>query len=121
MKKIALTISMLFITTNVFGEWESYGSVKGNEIFYDRSTIKKMGVVLSVWAYYNINQNATSLLGLKQIDCLNETIKTLTIKEYTKLNLKGEILYDSTPDNPQVDYIIPSSSDAALMKLVCKK
>ena len=43
---------------------------------------------------YNINQNATSLLGLKQFDCLNETIKTLTIKEYTKLNLKGEISYD---------------------------
>jgi hypothetical protein len=120
MKKILLTISILLITTNVFANWKSFGSVKGNEIFYDRSSIKKNGVVVRVWAYYNINENATSLLGLKQFDCLNETVKTLTIKEYTKLNLKGDISNDSTPDNPQADYIIPSSSDGVLMKIVCK-
>lgn len=120
MRRVLLTIVLILLTTNVFANWESYGSVKGNEIFYDRSSIKKNGVVVKVWAYYNVNENATSLLGLKQFDCLRETVKTLTIKEYTKLNLKGEISYNSTPDNPQADYIIPSSSDDILMKIVCK-
>jgi len=121
MKKILLTISMLLITTSVFADWEFYGSVKGNKMFYDKSSIKKTGSVARVWAYYNVNQDTTSLLGLKEFDCQREVVKTLTIKEYTKPNLNGEILYDNTPDNPQANYIIPSSSDSELMKLVCKK
>jgi hypothetical protein len=128
MNKILFTISILLMTTNVFGGWELYGTTKGIQLFYDKPSIKRSGNMVRVWNYMNFNhENVTdpailkiaSTRSLTEIDCINETYKDLTFDTYSEPHLKGK-LEDMTPDK-NIEYIPPNSTIAKLMKLVCRK
>ena len=66
------------------------------------------------------SRNMGSARSLSEIDCVNETFKTLSLSSYTKSNLKGEVRHTTEPDSTII-YIPPTSAYAVLMKLVCKK
>jgi hypothetical protein len=128
MNKILLTISMLFMTTNVFGGWEFYGTTKGIQLFYDKPSIKRTGNTVRVWNYMNFNhENVTdpailkiaSMRALTEIDCINETYKDLSLDTYTEPHLKGKL--EAMPPDKKMEYIPPNSTIAKLMKLVCRK
>ena len=129
MKTLLLILSLLLITTNAYAEWTFYGKdLDGNVWFYDKSTIKRNGDKVKVWNYtnYSSNNEKTKSLNLgsqrvlDEIDCVNETTKFLSFQNFTEQDLKGEM--DDVPiTNRPMNYIVPNSIQALLMKLVCKK
>ena len=129
MKLLTLFLTLLLITTNAYAEWTFYSETSdGHIFFYDESSIKRNGNKVKVWRGVNIppnNKKAKSLnmissRGLDEIDCVNETRKILSLHTFTKPNLQGD-MFDATNPNPTTDYISPDSTQAVLMKLVCKK
>ena len=129
MKTLLLFISLFFITTNAYAEWTFYfTSVDGDVFFYDKSSVKRNGNKVKVWRYVNYSPNnektksvnMSSSRGLDEIDCVNENRKILSLHTFTKPNLQGD-MFDATNPNPTTDYISPDSTQAVLMKLVCKK
>ena len=129
MKTLLLILSLLLITTNVYADWIFYSvNVDGSVYFYDKSSVKRNGNKVKVWTYYNVapddkalkSVNVSSLRRLEEIDCVNETFKMLSMHYFTKPNLKGEMEGGADP-NPTIEYIVPNSTIALLMQLVCKK
>jgi hypothetical protein len=120
---------LLLITNNAYAEWVLYGSTEnGSVTFYDRLTIKRNGNKVKVWTYINTSPNdekakyfvMSSARTLSEIDCVNETSMRLALHFFPKYDLEGGMT-DYTEPNPKIDYIVPDSTHAALMKLVCKK
>ena len=129
MKTLLLILSLLLITTNVYAEWTFYEITKdGSACFYDKSTVKRNGNKVKVWRYvsYSPNNEKTASLNvsssrtLDEIDCVNETYKMLSMQSFTKPDLEGD-MRDVPLPNPTTYYIVPDSTQAELMKLVCKK
>ncbi len=129
MKTLLLILSLLLITTNAHAEWTFYGtSEDGGVWFYDKSTVKRNGDKVKVWTYMNLlpdDKEAKSLnmgsgRSLYEIDCVNETSKTLSFQSFTKQNLGGDMRNVPITNRP-ITYIVPDTSQAILMKLVCKK
>ena len=127
MKKLLLAIALILVATNVFAGWELYGTYKGHQLFYDKSSIKRSGGKVRVWNYMNFNlQNVTdstllevsSMRGLTEIDCINETYKDLTLDAYTESHLKGKL--KTLDSDNKIESIVPNSTFEKLMKLACK-
>ena len=128
-KQLTLLLSLLLITTNAYAEWTLYSSdAKGSVHFYDKSSVKRNGDKVKVWTYMNFTApdslaksvNLSSARMLEEIDCVNETSKHLTFHRFFKFDLEGD-MWDNTKSNPTIDYIVPNSTIATLMQLVCKK
>ena len=124
-RPLTVFLSLLFITTNAYAEWTLYFiNVEGSVHFYDKSTVKRNGDKVKVWAYMNFTDerakslNVSSVRILEEIDCVNETSKRLTFHRFTKSDLEGD-MKDITLPNPTISYIVPDSVNADLMKLVC--
>jgi hypothetical protein len=129
MKKLLLTLSLLFVTTSVFAEWKFYDLSKaGGMNYYDNSSIIRNGDKVKVMHYANFSQDdkltkltkMSSARVLYEIDCVNETRKILEFKAFSKTDLKGDMT-DAMNPNPEIENIVPDSIGAVLMKLVCKK
>ena len=129
MKTLLLIFSLLLITTNVYAEWTLYAtSVNDDILFYDKSSVKRNGNKFKVWIYFNASPNdekaksfnVSSMRTLSEIDCVNETSKTLSMQSFTKPDLEGD-MRDITDPNSTINYIAPDSPYSVLMKLVCKK
>ena len=129
MKKLLLILSLLLITTNAYAEWIYFSeNVVGDILFYDKSNVKRNGDKVKVWTYMNTvpddkeakSLNTGSGRSLYEIDCVNETSKTLSFQSFTKPNLEGGMRDVPTTNRP-IHYIVPDSSQSILMKLVCKK
>ena len=129
MKTLLLILSLLLITSNVYAEWTFYSyNINGDYMFYDKSTVKRNGDKIKVWTYINFapdnkkakSLNISSARTLEEIDCVNEIRKALTLHSYTKNNLEGD-MRDMTMVDSSISYILPNSTYAKLMKLVCKK
>jgi hypothetical protein len=128
-KLLTLFLTLFLIATNAFAEWTAYGlGVNGTVSFYDSSSIKRNGNKVKVWIYYNTDPedkmakslNNFSYRGLDEIDCINETYRTLTLQAFTEPDLRGELKIVNLTDR-EIDYIAPGTLTATLMKLVCKK
>ena len=130
MKTLLLILSLLLISTNAYAEWTFYSKpVDGTVLFYDKSSVKRNGNNVRVWKYVNFSPNnekaksinMSSLRELYEIDCVNETYIPLSMQSYTKPDLEGE--ETDVPDNYllKTNYIVPNTTNATLMKLVCKK
>ena len=130
MKKLfTLFLTLFLIATNVYAEWKKYSKGEDGHVhFYDESTVKRNGDKVKVWMYINYsldNKKAKSLnvgstRSLDEIDCVNDSRKSLSLQTFTKPNLEGDMT-DYTKSNPTTIYIVPDSPYATLMKLVCKK
>ena len=129
MKTLLLILSLLLITTNAYAEWTFYGENGDNSVFfYDKSTLIRNGNKVKVWSYFNFspnNEKAKSLnmfsaRMLEEIDCVNQTLKRLSVHSFTEPDLNGDMSND-TKSNPTIVYIAPDSINTTLMKLACKK
>jgi len=129
MKTLLLILSLFLIRTNACAEWTAYSlDGKGNVRFYDKSTIKRNGDKVKVWMYMNMSPNdkrweslnTKSASTLEEIDCVNETVKTLSMQRFIKPDLTGDAHNIPVGDAP-TDHIVPETVTADLMKLVCKK
>lgn len=128
MKKIVIALTLIIMTTNANAEWAIYSTAKQGVLFYDKHTIKRNGDKVKVWEYVNYNLESetdpdllkyASHRSLVEIDCVNETYKTLTFDLYSKPNLEGD--YKKLTSDNEIKYIVPNSTFASLMKLTCKK
>ncbi len=128
MKKIVITLTLIIMATNANAEWTKISTAKSGVLFYDKHTIKRNGDKVKVWEYMNYNlENETdpdllkyaSQRSLVEIDCVNETYKTLTSDLYSKPNLEGD--YKKLTSDNEIKYVVPYSTFASLMKLTCKK
>jgi hypothetical protein len=128
MKKQLLAIALILVATNVFAGWELYGTSKGHQLFYDKSSLKQSGNKVRVWNYMNFkNENrvdptlleVASTRALTEIDCINETYMDLSMDNYSEPHLKGNL--EIMPLDNKTSYIVPNSTMAKLMKLACKK
>ncbi len=129
MKKLLLTLSLLFVTTSLFAEWKFYDlSEAGGMNYYDNSSITRNGDKVKVMHYANFSQDdkltkitkMSSARVLYEIDCVNKTRKILEFKAFAKKDLKG-YMSDAMNPNPEIENIVPDSIGAVLMKLACKK
>ena len=129
MKKIPLTVLMLFLTTHVYAAWENYGSsTDGTIYFYDKSSIKRSGNKVKVWDYKNFSAdnekakllNVGSVRTLNEINCMDETFKMIVLHAFPRQNLEG-VMKDSSVTNPKIEYVVPESTFEDLVKSVCKK
>ena len=58
MKKLLLILSLLLITTNIYADYTLYGkNVDDDILFYDRSTVKRIGNKVKVWRYMNFGSD----------------------------------------------------------------
>ena len=128
MKLLTILLALL-ITTNVYAEWTIFGlGGSGSVNFYDKSTVKRNGDKIKVWTYLNFASydklanylNISSMRSLQEIDCVNETLRTLSFQTFTEQDLNGNVI-DVPITNQTTTYIPPDSPNADLMKLVCKK
>jgi hypothetical protein len=128
MKKIVVTLTLIIMATNAYAEWTKYSTTKSGVLFYDKHTIKRNGDKVKVWEYANYNLESetdpdllkySSHRTLVEIDCVNETYKTLHFDLYSKPDLEGD--YKKLTSDNEIKYIVPNSTFAYLMKLTCKK
>ena len=129
MKRIPLTVLMLFLTTHVYAAWEYYASsTDGTTYFYDKSSIKRSGNKVKVWDYKNFSAdnekakllNVGSVRTLNEINCMDETFKMIVLHVFPRQNLEG-VMKDSSVTNPKIEYVVPESTFEDLVKSVCKK
>ncbi len=129
MKILTLLLTLLLITTNAYAEWTIFGlGGSGSVNFYDKSTVKRNGNKIKVWTYLNFASydklanylNISSMRSLQEIDCVNETLRTLSFQTFTEQDLNGDVINVPITDQTTT-YIPPDSPNADLMKLVCKK
>lgn len=122
-------ICLLFSPITSYAEWKSFVVFNdGQAHFYDKSSVKRNGEKIRVWEYVNFStdnkeEKYTDMVSsrqLEEIDCVNETSKTLSLHSFTKLDLRGDMKDYTNPD-PTIHYIVPNSAMSALMQLVCKK
>ena len=128
MKTLLLILSLILITTNAYAEWTYLSKNEGGDIwFYDKSSVKRNGDKVKVWTHMNFVPDKKakffklgSVRTLDEIDCVNETVKRLSMQTFTEQNLEGD-MRDVPDPNPTTTYIPPDSVSAVLIKLVCKK
>ena len=128
MKTLLLILSLILITTNAYAEWTYLSKNEGGDIwFYDKSSVKRNGNKVKVWTYLNFASydkladylNISSMRSLQEIDCVNETLRTLSFQTFTEKDLNGDVINVPITDQTTT-YIPPDSPNADLMKLVCK-
>ena len=129
MKKLLLTLLIIFTTTNSYAEWKLYDiSKSGGKHYYDNSFIKQNGDKVKVMHYANFSQDnelikitkMASTRILYEIDCVNKSREILEFKAFSKTDLKGDMT-DVMKPKPEIENIVPDSIGAVLMKVVCKK
>ena len=129
MKKLLLTLLIIFTTTNSYAEWKLYDiSKSGGKHYYDNSFIKQNWDKVKVMHYANFSQDnelskitkMASTRILYEIDCVNKSREILEFKAFSKTDLKGDMT-DVMKPKPEIENIVPDSIGAVLMKVVCRK
>lgn len=128
-KLIQKTIGLVMLVTvsnSVMAKWIYITRAKDTSFYIDMVTIKKNGDVVKVWMlsdYNQINNNALSMVGLKELNCKDNLVRTLYLTKYSENMGKGDVLEGSKGIDSKVVWqpIIPDSIGEALSDYACGK
>jgi len=130
MKKLLLTLALVFISTDTMAEWTKVGESdrKGGYTAYaDLASIRKAGNRVKMWILfdYKIEQKAsgTNFLSEKirrEYDCAEEQMRVLAFSLFSWNMEKGELVRSYS--QPQKwEEVQPGSMDEAEWKVACGK
>jgi hypothetical protein len=127
MKKILMML-MLLVSTNVFAvDWVVAG---GNDIFthyVDPQSIKRDGNKVKAWVLYDFkssqvgvgNKTSMSAVDRDEYDCFEDTVRSMDIYEYSGKMGTGDIVLSIPNLTQPAKSVIPGSTAATQLKLVC--
>ena len=122
MKK--LLIVFLFYPLCAFSEWKMAGITAEMDFifFVDDTSIRRDSAKVKYWMKVNVFRADQPFLSSRQfveINCDNQTSRTLSYQNFSKHDLKGEIVGRS--ETPlQIINIPPDTSMYSVMEFVCK-
>ncbi len=130
MKKILLTLSLAFISSNLFAEWVVVAEDKEATlaVYADPGTIQKTGNNVKIWflSDYKKAQELPflplymSIKSQNEFNCKGEQIKKLYASYHAKNMGEGKVIYsNNNPDNWSP--VSPDSIDKELWKFACGK
>ena len=117
---------LILISNTVFGEWTLYFKDNSSENYIDYSSKSVKGDKVQYVQYTDFPFGLPKDLGqgmsikyLSEIDCKEETIRSLYLVTYRDLKLQGSVLsnHDLTSTSPSK--IIPNTGQSNLMKKLC--
>ena len=126
-KSCVLTLVMLFASP-AWADWEFVVETEsGTQVFIDFQTVRKEAHRVKVWQLTNFPkpQNTSSVQGISslrtryEIDCKEETSRTLAITAFPEQYASGKELGHQGESN-KWEHIAPRSTHSEILKKVCK-
>jgi len=94
------------------------------EVFLDYDTLRRDGNLRRIWQLYNLSPNDKngwgSVRSRVELDCKNETLKTLSYSVYSKHFTTGVVIHSKDEEQPKRD-IAPATISWTVLKEVCKR
>lgn len=130
MKRLLFAVMMMVCSVSWAG-WEKTGTVvDGDEVivyYYDKSTIRKNGVIVKMWIMVNTRDTALhqdrSLKAQKVYNCSSETYAIAAFVMYSGANGNGSVTTSMSFKEKEWEWspIIPDSIQELEWKFVCSK
>jgi hypothetical protein len=124
MKPLFFSLLML-IASPAWAVWTFVTSdTEGVKVFVDFETLRKEGAIRKVWQISNYPPNNKTLEGSVrsrvELDCKNETVKTLSFSIFSENFSRGQNIYTQDAEQEKKS-IAPDSVGWTVLKEVCKK
>jgi hypothetical protein len=127
---------MVLSATVLASEWKYFSTnINGTVCFYDSQDIIRAGNTVRVWGKFMLNdkdkvyyiknhpkihsiKNINYTIGRWEVDCLKYKFRVLSSNWYGS---DGNIIYSLGTPNSQFLEVVPGSTIAKLVEIVCKK
>ena len=121
--KRCLPLMVLIFPIVSFGEYKHFSTSDdgGQSIYYDIGTLEYMGKdasKLRIMSYVNVNFENISYESYSEISCLDKSFRTLNLKEYPQLNIKGNPVIIMVDTNRK-DFAPPNTLMRGLIDIIC--
>jgi hypothetical protein len=121
MNKPAIALLLASMCCTAFAEWIPLGETKTMAVYYDRTRIKKTGVITAVWALFDLKKDAhmryKSMMQLIEFKCGDDTSRLRYVATYgesgNSLSTEGR--------EPPFEPIVPGSITDGLAKSACNR
>lgn len=128
-KQIGLAAVMLFASGAVLAEWVKVATSNNAVEYLDPGTLRKSGQKIKSWGL--IDHRAPQLfvdekkyLSLKvqsEVDCGEESARTITMVMYGGNMGAGEVLWSGAPPDTRWTPVTPGTLSWTAMKNICKR
>ena len=119
-------IIALLMTANIASaDWVRYADNEDGDDFYlDPATIRREGHIRIVWEIQDFKRRDSlgelSRRGLREYDCKQQRLRSLSITFHSERMGKGKVLYSSNATS-EWNYFPPGSASAIALRLLCAK
>jgi len=130
MKRL-IFFALMMVCSVSWAKWELSSSDEDQMIFYDKSTIRKNGVMSRMWVMLNYSKVQTDSSGnswmstksLHAHNCRDETVAIISAVQYSGSMGKENVVSNSTWQERELEWmpIIPGSTGRTLWKIACGK
>jgi len=121
--KQALSILLLFLSSNVMAEWTEYSTrPNGDVFFYDTARVEKNGSLISVWTRVRYKRSvmaASSYQSLLRLDCSENSETIIQSTFYTDKDWNTPAMATNTNVKPAIS-IKENSATGQLVNILCK-
>ena len=121
--KQALSILLLFLSSNVMAEWTEYSTrPNGDVFFYDTARVEKNGSLISVWTRVRYKRSvmaASSYQSLLRLDCSENSETVIQSTFYTDKDWNTPAMATNTNVKPAIS-IKENSATGQLVNILCK-
>ena len=121
--KQALSILLLFLSSNVMAEWTEYSTrPNGDVFFYDNARVEKNGSLISVWTRVRYKRSvmaASSYQSLLRLDCSENSETVIQSTFYTDKDWNTPAMATNTNVKPAIS-IKENSATGQLANILCK-
>jgi len=129
MKRLLLALSLLMSVTAAHAQWKQIGvQVQGAKAYIDSSTIEKTGDTSKVLVMldfkkpetHNTKKPYSSITYLWEFNCAQSKRRPLAINRYSGNKASGTVV-QSTPENPEWQFVYPHTIYSAAQEIACAK
>ena len=122
--KQALSILLLFLSSNVMAEWTEYSTrPNGDVFFYDTARVEKNGSLISVWTRVRYKRSvmaASSYQSLLRLDCSENSETVIQSTFYTDKDWNTPAMATNTNPKPKTT-VAPNSTTGQLVSILCNE
>jgi len=129
MKRLLLAVILLISAAAAHAEWKQIGvQVQGAKAYIDDSTIEKAGDMSKVLVMldfkkpeiHNAQKPYSSISYLWEFNCAQSKRRPLAINRYSGNKASGTVV-QSTPENPEWQFVYPHTIYSAAQEIACAK
>lgn len=126
MKRMLLSVVLVIVSANAIAEWGLLASGEGQDIYVDRSTIRRSGKTVKMWYLFDFwtpqqKFGAVAYMSRKgqvEYDCQNEQSRQLYFSNHSGSMGGGNTLISQTTTSPW-EPIPPESIVEGFWKIAC--